>query len=46
MTAGLFAGDAFVEAQVGSRLELALCQVGLGTVDSLFSTASTAITSV
>ncbi|MGB3442614.1 MAG: hypothetical protein WBA97_28050 [Actinophytocola sp.] len=46
VTSGLFAGDAFVEALVSSRLELVSCQLGLTTVDSLFGTVSTSISSV
>jgi hypothetical protein len=46
VTAGLFAGDTFVNTIVAPATDITLCTLGLGTVPSLFGVVTLEITSV
>jgi hypothetical protein len=46
VTSGLFAGDTVVEQFVGPSTNITLCELGLGTVSSIYSTMEFELTSV
>ncbi|MEU0664336.1 hypothetical protein [Streptomyces lavendulocolor] len=46
VTAGLFAGDSFVQTAIAPATDITLCTLGLGSVSSLYSVVTLEITSL
>ncbi|MBQ1099568.1 hypothetical protein KBY55_26780 [Streptomyces sp. b94] len=46
VTSGVFAGDSVVQTSIGPATDILACTLGLGTVDSVYSTITLEITSL